>query len=112
MRVNPIVSTCRHPVTQADQFTLDPAMTQTCDLTTQHRDLVTKDKNLDLLRPLATQTQHDQLQHLTQGPGVRTTRPCRAPCLLTSGQQRTESQLNPRNPVFERYSRMASRQVY
>jgi hypothetical protein len=28
--------------------------------------LVTKDQDLDLLRPLATQAQHDQLQHLTQ----------------------------------------------
>jgi hypothetical protein len=38
---------------------------QALDLATQHRDLVTKDQDLDLLRPLATQAQHDQLQHLT-----------------------------------------------
>jgi hypothetical protein len=31
----------------------------------QHRDLMTKDQDLDLLRPPAPQAQHDQLQHLT-----------------------------------------------
>jgi hypothetical protein len=36
------------------------------DLTTQHRDLVAKDKNLDLLRPLTTHAQHDRLQQLPQ----------------------------------------------
>jgi hypothetical protein len=36
------------------------------DLATQHRDLMAKDKNLDLVRPLTTHAQHDQLQHLTQ----------------------------------------------
>jgi hypothetical protein len=39
---------------------------QAFDLTTQHRDLVAKDQDLDLFHPLAAHAQHDQLQHLTQ----------------------------------------------
>jgi hypothetical protein len=39
---------------------------KTFDLTAQDRELVAKDQDLDFLRPLATQAQHDQLQHLSQ----------------------------------------------
>jgi hypothetical protein len=38
----------------------------TLDLTAQHRELVAKDQDLDFLRPIAAQAQHDQLQRLTQ----------------------------------------------
>jgi hypothetical protein len=36
------------------------------DLTTQDRDLVAQDQDLDFVRLLATRAQHDQLQHLSQ----------------------------------------------
>ena len=39
---------------------------QTFELTALDHDLVAKDQDLDLLRPLAAHAQHDQLQHLTQ----------------------------------------------
>jgi hypothetical protein len=39
---------------------------QAFDLTTEHRDLMAKDQNLNVLRPLAAYAQHDQLQQLTQ----------------------------------------------
>jgi hypothetical protein len=38
----------------------------TFDLTAQHRELVAKDQDLDFLRSIAAQAQHDQLQRLTQ----------------------------------------------
>jgi len=67
---------------------------QTFELTALDHDLVAKDKDPDLVRPITPYS-----PRLTAapdaGPGIRTTRPWRSACRPSSNRQRTEPQVNP-----------------